>query len=186
MGLVPPVVEDLDEAVGILEGLSRELDPAVPAGENAAKGFAAWIGNRVPVVWGAEGIGSVAAVRWKTELNENAKTPAFASSLPELDHNEVVGWSPGTGEGFVVVALRHRGEEPDVAARFPVSVELAEEAGVKTREVWARGESPLARVLSLVMLGGATSIYLGLARGFDPAPIEAIDRLKRMLEETVP
>ena len=124
----------------------------------------------------------MAASRWKTELNENAKIPAFAASLPELDHNEVVGWSEGTGKGFVILALRHDGEHPEVAKRFPASIQIAEESGAETREVRARGQCSLARVLSLVMLGGATSVYLGMLRGFDPTPIEAIDRLKAVLE----
>ena len=128
-------------------------------------------------------LGAVAAVRWKTELNENAKTPAFAGSLPELDHNEIAGWTDGTGGRFCLIALRHGGERADVATRFPVSIEIAEDAGLHAREVWARGESDLARMLSLAVLGGATSVYLGVARGFDPTPIPAIDRLKRVLEE---
>src|SRR5206468_3577396 len=114
------------------------------------------------VVWGAEGLGSVAAVRWKTELNENAKTPAFAASLPELDHNEIVGWGEGGGGPFALVVLRHEGEHPASAARFTASVEIASEGGLEAREVWARGMSPLARILSLTMLGGATSVYLGI------------------------
>jgi len=135
------------------------------------------------VVWGAEGIGAVAASRWKTQMNENAKVPAFSSSLPELDHNEVVGWSAGTGERFFLVALRHGGEHPDVAARFPPSIEIARAAGVIAEEVRASGRSALARLLSLVVLGDFTSIYLGLLRGFDPRPVEAVDRLKRTLAE---
>ena len=121
-------------------------------------------------------------MRWRTELNENAKVPAFAASLPELDHNEIVGWVPGAGERFALIALRHGGEDPSVAARFPPSVQIAAESGMEWREVHARGVSGLAQVMSLVVLGGATSVYLGISRGFDPAPIEAIARLKRVLE----
>ena len=72
-----------------------EAGPDVPLASNPAKELAREIGDRVPVVWGAEGIGAVAATRWKWQFNENAKVPAFASALPELDHNEVVGWSAG-------------------------------------------------------------------------------------------
>ena len=183
MGLVPAVAADLAEAGEVLEVIAQEVGPRTQRGDNPAKFLAEWIGDRIPVVWGADGLGSVAATRWKTELNENAKTPAFASSLPELDHNEVVGWSRGAGDGFAVIALRHEGERHEVALRFPVSLELAAESGVNVREVKARGQSALARVLSLVLMGGATSVYLGLLRGFDPMPIEAIDRLKRALEE---
>ena len=184
MGLIPAVVQDVDESVGVLEELAREVAPSVPERDNPAKVLAAWIADRVPVIWGAEGIAAVAATRWKTELNENAKIPAFSSALPELDHNEVVGWAEGRGAGFVIVALRHEGEHPAVDARFPISAQIAAESGADPREVWARlGHSTLAHVLYLSMLGSATSVYLGIARGVDPTPIEAIDRLKRVLEE---
>jgi glucose/mannose-6-phosphate isomerase len=149
------------------------------AASNEAKSLAVAIQGRVPVVWGAEGVGAVAATRWKTDLNENAEVPAFASALPELDHNEVVGWSAGAGDGFAVVALRHEDEHPDVAARFPVSEAIARDAGALVHEVAARGESPLGRLLTLVLLGGAVSVYLGILRGVDPGPIANIDRVKR-------
>src|SRR3972149_3902 len=87
--------------------------PGEPVASTPAKSLALRIGERVPVIWGAEGIAAVAAARWKTQCNENAKVPAFAAALPELDHNEVVGWSQGRGEGFFLVALRHGGEHPD-------------------------------------------------------------------------
>ena len=183
MGLVPALADEVADVAGTLDELSAELAPEREEPRNPAKDLARWIGDTIPVVWGAEGLGSVAAARWKTELNENAKVPAFSGSLPELDHNEVAGWSAGAGERFSLIALRHEGEHPDVAARVPVSIEIASESGMHGREVWARGRSALSRFMSLAAMGGATSVYLGIARGFDPAPIAAIDRLKRGIEE---
>ncbi len=155
-----------------------------PVADNPAKRMAIAMGDRLPVIWGAEGIGAVAAARWKTQMNENAKVPAWASSLPELDHNEVVGWSDGVGERFYLIVLRHDGEHPDVASRFPLSVEIAQESGVLAGEVWASGRSALSRLLTLVMMGDFTSTYLGLWRGVDPTPIDAIARLKDALAES--
>jgi glucose/mannose-6-phosphate isomerase len=116
-------------------------------------------------------------------MNENAKVPSVASALPELDHNEVVGWADGTGERFAVVALRHEGERADDAARFAPSLGIASDAGAHTEEVWARGSSPLARLLSLVAIGDHASVYLAALRGMDPTPIDAIVRLKQALAE---
>jgi glucose/mannose-6-phosphate isomerase len=134
------------------------------------------------VIWGAEGIAAVAAARWKAQCNENAKVPAFWAALPELDHNELVGWSEGRGGGFFLVALRHQGEHPEVAARFPLSIEIARASGLEVDEVVAGGRSALARLIHLVLRGDLVSTYLGIARGVDPSPIEAIERLKRALE----
>ncbi len=179
MGVLPPAADEVEEARRELAELLDRLGPERPG--NPAKALAARLEGRVPVIWGAEGIGAAAALRWKTNLNENAKVPAFASALPELDHNEVVGWSAGAGQGFFVVALRHRGEHPDVAARFPPSIAVAREAGAEAEEVWASGRTDLARLFTLVATGDLVSVYLALLRGVDPTPVEAIDRLKRAL-----
>jgi glucose/mannose-6-phosphate isomerase len=181
MGVLASAAEDVVETVRVLAELSGEIAPGNP--ENPARRIADELQGKVPLIWGAEGISAVAATRWKTDLNENAKVPAFDSSLPELDHNEIVGWSENAGEPFALIVLRHEGEHPAVAARFPLSVEIAESSGLVTREVWGRGHSAMARLLSLVMMGSATSVYLAFLQGVDPTPIEAIDRLKRTLAE---
>jgi glucose/mannose-6-phosphate isomerase len=180
-GLLPNLAGDVDEAASSVDDAVREIGPDVPTSDNAAKAVALRIGERVPVVWGAEGLAAVAANRWRTQFNENAKVPALSAALPELDHNEVVGWSRARGDGFFLVALRHDGEHPDVAARFPLSLQIAQDAGVETTEVHASGQSDLARLMSLVILGDHVSTYLGIARGVDPSPIEAIVRLKAAL-----
>ncbi|HZP90671.1 MAG TPA: bifunctional phosphoglucose/phosphomannose isomerase [Actinomycetota bacterium] len=182
-GLVPSLEQELGDALEALDVLVPTLVPTVPTSVNVAKRLASAIGRRVPVVWGADGIGAVAASRWKTQFNENAKTPAFAAALPELDHNEVVGWSRGSGSRFFVVALRHDEEHPDVAVRFAPSIEIARDSGALVEEVWASGASRLGKLLSLVAVGDFTSAYLGLVRGADPTPIEAIVRLKAALAE---
>jgi len=183
MGIMPPQADDVDEALAEMTGMIAEAGPDVPSTTNPAKELALAIGERVPVVWGADGIGSVAATRWKSSLNENAKVPSFASALPELDHNEVEGWSAGRGAGFALIALRHPGEDGDVAARFPLSEAIARASGATVHEVSSRGRSELARLLTLVQFGDLVSTYLGIARGVDPSPIEAIASLKRALAQ---
>jgi len=183
VGFIPPLEHDLEAAAAELAALAATCTPSAPSAVNRAKHLAREIGDRTPVVWGGEGIGSVAAGRWKTQFNENAKIPAWASSLPELDHNEVVGWSQGAGSRSFLVALRHEGEPSDVGARFGPSLDIARAAGATVEEVWASGGSTLSRFLSLSLLGDFTSSYLGIARGVDPTPIEAIERVKRALEE---
>jgi glucose/mannose-6-phosphate isomerase len=180
VGAMPDLAGEIAAATAELDDVATTLGAGAPAAVNEAKRVAAEIGSRVPVVWG-QGLAAAAANRWKTQMNENAKVPAIASALPELDHNEVVGWSAGTGGGFAVVALRHEGERPEDAARFRPSLEIAADAGALTTEVWARGDSALSRFLSLVAIGDHASTYLAALRGVDPTPIEAIVRLKQAL-----
>ncbi|HVF07048.1 MAG TPA: bifunctional phosphoglucose/phosphomannose isomerase [Actinomycetota bacterium] len=182
VGLLPRLADDVSDAIGVLEPLVGALAPEVPLELNEAKALAMRIGDRQPVVWGGSGVGSAAAGRWKAQMNENGKVPSWASALPELDHNEVVGWSDDRGRSSFVVAVRDEGEHPDVAVRFPISLEIAREAGAVTEEVWATGRTALSRFLSLAVMGDFTSCYVGLLHGVDPSPIDAIVRLKAALD----
>jgi glucose/mannose-6-phosphate isomerase len=120
-------------------------------------------------------------MRWKTQLNENAKIPAWWSSMSELDHNELVGWSASHGERSIVIAVRHAGEDPEFPPRFPLSLEAARASGAAVEEVHSTGESPLAQLISLIAMGDITSVYTALALGVDPTPVEVIERLKAAL-----
>jgi glucose/mannose-6-phosphate isomerase len=172
------VDEVVEGAVGVLEDLSEKLGRDVPVGRNSAKHIAEWIEDRIPVIWSSEGASEPAGWRWKCAFNENAKIPAFASSLPELDHHEVVGWSGTWGERFALLVLRHVDEHPSVDRRLEATIEVAGESGLTWHAAHARGTSPLDQVLSLMMIGDAASIYHALEHRIDPKPIEAIDRIK--------
>ena len=182
-GLLPPLDGEVAETTDALARSARELAPEVPVSDNAAKDLATWFGNRVAVVWGAEGIGSVAAMRWKTQLNENGKVPAWHATMSELDHNEVVGWTEPFGAMHAIVALRSAHEHPEIAARFALSADIAAAAGAEVREVWAPDVGPLASLLSLVHIGDFASCYAGLARGEDPTPVDVITGLKAALAD---
>jgi glucose/mannose-6-phosphate isomerase len=181
MGILPPLAIDVDEAVAEVAAVIGAMGPDVPTEENPAKTLATRIGDRCPVIWGADGIGSVAAARWKTQMNENGKLPAFWSAMSELDHNEVVGWTAPYGGRFLVVGLRHDGEDPQLPPRFPLSYDIVRAAGGEVEEVHARGTSALARLMSLIMVGDLTSVYLAIGRGVDPTPVPVIERLKAAL-----
>lgn len=180
LGLVPTQRGDVEEAVRVMRALVAKLGPKEPG--NLAKRLADQIGRRTAVVWGAEGIGSLAAMRWKCQINENGKLPAFWSSMSELDHNEIVGWTDGSGAEFFLLLLRHAGEEPGIAERFTLSRELVQGPGaLDSFEIEATGASPLARLCSLIVTGDYLSTYLALRRGIDPTPVEVIQALKRAL-----
>ncbi len=181
MGLLPALADDVSETVDEIDALFATFAADVPADDNPAKSLAARIGRRIPVIWGADGIGSVAAARWKTQVNENAKRPAFWSSMSELDHNEVVGWTQPFGEAFAVIGLRHDGEHAELPPRFPLSFDIARNAGADIEEVHAHGRSALARLMTLIATGDVTSVYLALANDVDPTPVPVIERLKAAL-----
>jgi len=180
-GLVPAIAGDVHETLASVRGLIAGMTPDVPLADNPAKELADWLGDRVAVIWGAEGVGAVAAMRWKTQMNENGKVPAWHAAMSELDHNEVVGWVKPFGSMHAVIALRSDHEQREIAARFPLSLDIARDAGAEVREVTVPGRGPLATLLSLVTIGDFASCYVGLRTGADPTPVEVIQGLKAAL-----
>jgi glucose/mannose-6-phosphate isomerase len=178
-GALSGVDDEVDAAATTLDRLAEELGPE--ATSNEAKDVAAWVGDRIPLVWGSEGVSAAAAWRWKTAFNENAEVPSFASALPELDHHEVVGWTAKRGEGFCLLILREAGEHGRVQARLDATLEEISDSGLEWREVRARGETPLARCLSLALVGDLASAYHAVARGIDPAAMDSLVRIKERL-----
>jgi glucose/mannose-6-phosphate isomerase len=173
--------DEVRAAAAALDSRTAAWSVENPAETNEAKSLAAWLLGRIPVVWGTEGLMEAGALRFKNQINENAKMPAFSSVLPELDHNEIEGWAPGSTEGFAVVALRHDDEHPGVAERFGETIELVTRSGLPLREVRVHGEGPLDRLFGTILLGDLASTYLGILRGVDPTPIPVLSGLKARL-----
>ena len=180
-GALSGVEDEVESAAKGLDGLAAELAPDLPLEGNEAKDVAAWVADRIPVIWGSEGVSAAAAWRWKTAFNENAEVPAFASALPELDHHEVVGWTAKRGEGFCLIILREPGEHERVQPRLDATLEEIDDSGLDWREVRAGGDTPLARCLSLALVGDLASTYHALARGLDPAAMDSLVRIKERL-----
>ncbi|HEX3947658.1 MAG TPA: bifunctional phosphoglucose/phosphomannose isomerase [Acidimicrobiales bacterium] len=184
------------EQVGLADGLSSRLaatadalarrrDRLVQPGSEAEE-LARRIGRTIPLVYGATGPAAVAAQRWKTQINENAKAPAFWSALPELCHNEVAGWGQGgdvTRQVLTLVSLRHRGEHPQVARRFQLVTEVLLEVVAEVLEVRAEGADPLGQLFDLILLGDFVSLHLAGREGTDPGPVPVLVDLKDRLRQ---
>ena len=139
------------------------------------------IAGTIPVIYGND-LTRPIAYRWKTEVNENAKQPAFWNEMPEMGHNEIVGWAKGSGsERFSAIFLLDSDQHPRQRSRMEVTAEqIAGDVGhVELVEI--EGESRTARMLQALMLGDLVSLHLAARRGVDPTPIAAIDRLKERL-----
>lgn len=184
LGVLPHVEEDVAETLAVLDDLARRCHRSVPASENPAKRLARALEDKITVVYGGHGPAATAAMRFKCDLNEYGKVPAFWNAVPELNHNEIVGWSGLTdlmSRHAVLVFLRDPGEHERVALRFEVMRDLIEAAVADVIEVRATGRSVLARLMSLVFVTQLASIYVGLAREVDPGPVEVIQELKAQL-----
>jgi glucose/mannose-6-phosphate isomerase len=186
VGLVPDLQEDVDEAVELLGDLGGRCHRKIDSEANPAKDLAKRISGRVPVVYGGYGVGATAAYRFKCDLNEYGKTPAFWNMFPELDHNEIAGWnqlSELTSSNFLLIHLRDPEDHERIAYRFDITRSIIEDNLAEVIELTAEGRSPLARLLYLVLLTQLAAIYVGLSYGVDPGPVAAIQKLKSELAD---
>jgi glucose/mannose-6-phosphate isomerase len=172
----PALHGEVEAAAALAESLAVEWGPDGPE-DGTAKRLARALVDTVPVA-GTE-LTSEVAYRWKTQINENAELPAFASALPELDHNEIVGWAAARDRArFSAVFLEDPAEHERNARRIELTARAAETGAAAVERVLAVGESRTERVVSLVLLGDLVSLYMAVLRGIDPASVHAIDDLK--------
>ena len=177
-GAAPSVRDEVEAAAALAAELAREWGPAGDE-EGEAKRLARALHGTIPVITGA-GLTASIAYRWKCQVNENAEIPAFASKLPEHDHNEIVGWA-GADRRLGAVFLEDPEGDERAARRIEVTAELAAEGAAVVERVVAQGETRLERLVSLVLLGDLVSLYLAVLRGVDPVHVRAIDTLKERL-----
>jgi glucose/mannose-6-phosphate isomerase len=184
LGLLPEAHASLVMAQEQLAHRRDRCRPEVEGAKNPARELARKIGRTIPLVHGGGALGGVAARRWKCDINENAKAPAFWAAAPESNHNEICGWGQHgdvTRQVLTLVQLRHGFEHPRLARQMALAREMTEEAFVQVLDVEAEGDSRLAQLLDLVYLGTWTSCYLALDNDVDPGPIDAIAALKASL-----
>jgi glucose/mannose-6-phosphate isomerase len=183
VGVLPGAADEL--AVGV-DHLQRRRDQLMKK-DSVAETLARQIGRTMPLVHGSTGLPLVAAQRWKTQVNENAKAPAFWAAQPELSHNELAGWAQYgdvTRQVLTAVMLRSIDEHPAVARRFDYVAEVMREVVADVLDVWAQGRSPLGRFFDLVMIGDFVSLHLAGRDAIDPGPIPALVDLKDHLRSS--
>ncbi len=167
---------EIDVAAAHAEALASRWGPE-GADDCLAKELARGLYQTVPQIAGA-GLTTPVAYRWKTQINENAKLPCFASELPELDHNELAGWAGAHAGRFSAVFLDDSDLHPRIRQRIELTRGLIAGHAAATYRVESVGGSRSERLVSLVLLGDLVSLYIAVLRGVDPSPVTVIERLK--------
>lgn len=173
---------DLAAAADLVDQITGGL------GHDLAADLAAGLRDRIPIIYGS-GLTAPVAQRWKTQINENAKWPAWWNAMPELDHNEIVSWtslSAITSRHVGIITLRDDSETPRIAARYSHTARLTEKDVPWVGEVWSQGVSRLERILSLCAMGDLVSLQLARAGEIDPMPVPEIESLKELLQAGEP
>jgi len=170
-GVAPGIRTEIDAGAAFLE--REALTIKAKAAEIAAK-----IGAAPTVIYGSD-LTAPIAYRWKTQINENAKQPAFASQLPEADHNEICGWAAEAGAGgMAAVFLEDCDQHPRERRRFELTAEAVAASSGTVVRLESVGETRVERLLWATLLGDLVSLEIARLRGVDPESIVAIDRLK--------
>ncbi len=172
-----------DEILGALRDVASGCQPSREASVNPARQLAAALRGTVPVIYSG-GFLSAVAVRWKCQLEENSKHFAVTGQMPEMNHNEVVGWAnPEEAlKKMAPVFLRDPADEPQVRKRFAITADLLKPRRFSC-EVSGTATGSLARLFSLLVFGDWVSYYLALENMVDPTPVERITLLKKRLAD---
>ena len=162
-----------------VEQLLRRRDKLARPG-NDMEALARRIGRTFPLAHGGGNIGDVAAHRFKSQVNANAKSPSFYASHPDLAYDELLGWGQHgdvTRQLLTLVNFRHDEEHPQVSRRFDLVADQLGEVVGGMEEVRAEGEGDLAQLLDLLFQGDVCSLHLAEQEGLDPGPAPALDQL---------
>ncbi len=164
--------------------IESQLSLSVQVPANPAKRFSLHLKDRLPVLYGASGGWEGVTYRWRTQLEENAKTLAFHHIFPEATHNEISGWVEPRVLTKKVTALflKDRSIHPRTRRRMEFTKQLIRREGAQALDVTVPGPSVLARMLGFIALGDFVSVYLGLLYGVDPTPVERVEALKRYMK----
>jgi glucose/mannose-6-phosphate isomerase len=162
-----------------IDAAASHLGEDFGAAEDRAKEIAGQIGDALPVIYGSD-LTAPVAYRWKTQMNENAKLPAFSAVLPEADHNDLQGWSGAEGR-LAAILIEDRDQHPRERRRFELTAKAIEPHAAAVIRLETEGETRTDRILHAVMLGDLVSIELAGAHGVDPLPVEGIEAFKREL-----
>jgi glucose/mannose-6-phosphate isomerase len=177
-GLINNAKSQLGEAADVLDDLLAGGEG--PAAEQGAA-IAANLAGKTAVIYGGFGVGATAAYRWKTQLNENAKVPAYSGEVPEMNHNEIEGWHADSDEDFAIVYLRDAGDHPRIARRLDFAAEVIGDSVSSAGSVVSSGDGPVARFFSLAVVGDIASVAVAEQAGTDPGPVDTIERFKKLL-----
>ncbi len=174
IGASPGVRTEIDStAAHLAEGRDRLVSRAAEIADQ--------LKGSIPLIYGCDATVPV-AYRWKCQINENAKQHAFDHQLPELDHNEIVGWTAnGKADAFSAIFLLDSDQHPRQRQRAELTEKLVAPSATAAITIETEGETRVERLLWTVMLGDLVSLFLAAHNGVDPGPIDMIDRLKDQL-----
>ncbi len=180
-GITKDVASELKAAQKLLLTSVSDFSAEVETAKNPAKQIADQLMGKAIWVYGSNQFGG-AVYKWKIGFNENAKTIASYNLVPELDHNELLGWTSHPVEKpFAVVELRSHLDSDQINKRFDEMNKLLSGRMPRSIEVQLKGQTHIEQLLWASVLGEFVSIYLGILNGVNPTSVDEIENFKQRL-----
>ena len=181
-GLVASDIDQkLKQTVDLLESLRDSYSNA--SDENATWLLAKSVHATIPIIYGETESTAVVAMRWRGQFSENGKMLAFHNELPELNHNEIVGWenNPELFNHLSIIWLKDKSDQERVSMRQDVTGTILKNVTKNQYEVAVSGASRFERLLHLIHYGDWVSLWCAYFHKTDPSPVEKISNLKDQL-----
>lgn len=178
------LIEDQSEVVNKIMSLWKSKGQEYSTAGNFAYTFAESLVGFIPVIYSVADSTSSVGYRFKCQLNENSKLHAFHGEIPEMNHNEIIGWESYQEKVFhsKIINIIEKNYHPQIQKRFEILKDIFSKSGVETITLQSNEESYKVRLLDLIYLGDWISYYVGVLRGYDPSEIDNIYTLKDRLK----
>jgi len=158
---------------------AKKMEENLAKYEEQGKALAQKLKGKTPIIYASPKYKSVAMI-WKIKMNENAKTPAFWNFFPELNHNEMVGFTNPQGP-FEIIMLKDSSDTQENLKRYEATAGLLKNKGIESQVINMEGESVFYKMFSSILLADFASYYLALSYDQDPTPVDMVEELKKIL-----
>lgn len=153
--------------------------------ERAGKTLAKKLKGNVPIICASER-NKALAYNWKIRINETGKVPAFASTFPELNHNEMTSFdvkdtTRDLSQKFFFVFLKDANDNPRILKRMNVTERMYRERGLPVEVVIVNGKNPLHKIFSSILIADWTAYYLAKEYGIDPENVPLVEEFKKLI-----
>jgi glucose/mannose-6-phosphate isomerase len=177
------IVSQLKEAIPVIKTHTNSF--ITNSIVNSAFDIAKKIENTIPIIYGGEDLTWVSGLRFRGQIEENAKMLAFHHNMPEMNHNEIEGWNfyPNLVENTTIIWLKDQDDHPRITKRIETSKELLRDKSSSQITIWEEGRNRIERLLKLIHMTDWVSYYLALLNKVNPTPVDQIQRLKRKMAE---
>lgn len=137
--------------------------------------------GKIPAIYSTasyEGVG----IRFRQQIDENSKMLCWHHVFPEMNHNELVGWTT-PNDDIAVVFLRNNDDYTRTQKRMDLCKEIFKKYTPHVFEIWSKGETQLEKSFYLIHYGDWVSWYLSELKNIDCTEVKVIDYLKGELSK---